>query len=52
MLHPINIPGALSEGFNINVLPHVIAIGNICREFRSSQSKKNVETTRLETAKN
>lgn len=46
MWHPINIPGAFSEGFNMNVLPHVIAIGNICGEFSSSENMKSVETTR------
>lgn len=36
----------------MNVLPHVIAIGNICREFSSSENKKSVETRRLKTVMN
>lgn len=43
-----NIPGAFSEGFNINVLPHVTAIGNICRDVPTSENKESAETIRLE----
>lgn len=45
MVRPI--PGAFSEGFNINVLPHVTAIGNICIELQSSDNKKTVVPMRL-----
>lgn len=31
------IPGAFSDGFNIKVLPHVTAIGNIRRKPHSNQ---------------
>lgn len=31
-------PGCFSEGFKINVLPHVTAIGNICKHRKTHQN--------------
>lgn len=35
----------------MNVLPHVIAIGNICGEFSSSENNEIVETRRFKTVR-